>query len=145
MKNILNMDLFITNTTCGLLTLLVDFCDVFISCLNTPSDGTHSLKKIVSKWCNAKFIQICWDEETNLDGLKVSFQQLFTFGWTIPLNTSYKIWLINMHCAIKTVLSHRPVFFFSFFSTPRNHETGNVKSVQWTFTDLQLLSKMLKT
>ncbi len=42
---------------------------------------------LVSKWCNAKILQIhCFDEETNsyiLDGLKVS--KIFIFGWTIPL------------------------------------------------------------
>ncbi len=30
---------------CG---LLVDYCDVFISCLNSHSDGTHSLQ--ISNW-----------------------------------------------------------------------------------------------
>ncbi len=28
---------------CG---LLVDYCDIFISCLNSHSDGTHSLQRI---------------------------------------------------------------------------------------------------
>ncbi len=28
---------------CG---LLVDYCDVFISCLDSHSDGTHSLQRI---------------------------------------------------------------------------------------------------
>ncbi len=54
-KNIL-MDLFLQ--TCSLwlhnmLTdglewciLLVDYCDVFISCLDSHSDGTHSLQRI---------------------------------------------------------------------------------------------------
>ncbi len=36
--------------------LLVDYCDVFISCLDSHSDGTHSLQ-------NGTFLQIC-DEET---------------------------------------------------------------------------------
>ncbi len=44
----------------------MDYCDVFISCLKSHSDGTHSLQsELVSKLCNAKFIQICSDEETN--------------------------------------------------------------------------------
>ncbi len=39
---------------CG---LLVDYCDVFISCLDSHSDGTHSLQNI--HWgCNATFLQI---------------------------------------------------------------------------------------
>ncbi len=46
---------------CG---LLVDYCDVFISCLDSHSDGTHSLPS-VSKWFNATFIQIC-SHETHL-------------------------------------------------------------------------------
>ncbi len=31
---------------CGLLTLLVDYCNVFICCLDFHSDGTHSLQRI---------------------------------------------------------------------------------------------------
>ncbi len=59
---------------CG---LLVDYCDVFISCLDSHSDGTHSLQRIY-KWCNAKFLKICSNEETNsstvhLDGFKPEF------------------------------------------------------------------------
>ncbi len=50
------MDLFLTNTqfftsqdgldSCG---LLVGYCDVFISCLDSHFDGTHSLLRI--HWC----------------------------------------------------------------------------------------------
>ncbi len=42
----------------------VDYCDVFISCLDSHSDGIHSLGEylLVSKWCNAKFLQIFADE-----------------------------------------------------------------------------------
>ncbi len=36
---------------------------IVISCLGSHSDGTHSLQR--SKRCNAKFLQICSDEETN--------------------------------------------------------------------------------
>ncbi len=79
-QNILMVDLFLTNTHsfwlhkmltdglewCG---LLVDYCDVFISCLDSHSDGTHSLQTVedplLSKCCNATFLQICSDEETN--------------------------------------------------------------------------------
>ncbi len=51
----------------GGLELLMYYCDVFISCLNSHSDGTHSPQRIhfmiqVSKWCNAKFLQICSDD-----------------------------------------------------------------------------------
>ncbi len=33
---------------CG---LLVDYCDVFISCLDSHSDGTHSLQRIEDERC----------------------------------------------------------------------------------------------
>ncbi len=53
-KDVLIMKLFITNTQ--LLTsldswgLLVNCCDVFISCLDSHFNGTHSLQR--SMWCN---------------------------------------------------------------------------------------------
>ncbi len=37
----------------------LDYCDVFISCLDSYSDGTHS-HPLVSKWLNATFLQIWW-------------------------------------------------------------------------------------
>ncbi len=46
----------------------LDYCDVSISCLDSHSDGTHSLKRM--HWwasdCNAKLLQICSDKQTNL-------------------------------------------------------------------------------
>ncbi len=78
------MDLFLSAAFCfthvkwwyiWCIRLLVD---VFISCLDSHSDDTHSLHRIhVSKWCKnlCKFLQICPNEKTNsyiLDGLKVS-------------------------------------------------------------------------
>ncbi len=49
---------------CG---LLVDYCDVFISCLDSHSYGTHSLQRI-HWWASDgmhTFLQICSDEEKN--------------------------------------------------------------------------------
>ncbi len=43
-------------------------CDIFISCLDSHSDGTHSLQRIywwTSDTRFARFLQICSDEETN--------------------------------------------------------------------------------
>ncbi len=58
--------------SCG---LLVDYCDVFISCLGSHSDGTHSLQRI-HWWANDVMLnaKICSDEETIyiLHGLWVS-------------------------------------------------------------------------
>ncbi len=53
--------------------LLEDYCDVFISCLNTHSDGTHSLQMI--HWWESDVMLNFSNEQTNSS----------TFGWTIPL------------------------------------------------------------
>ncbi len=54
--------------------LLGNNCDVFISCLNSHFDGTHSLPRIHCKWCDAKILQI--GQRSKLihivDGLRVS-------------------------------------------------------------------------
>ncbi len=42
----------------------LDYCDVFISCLDWRHPFTAD-DPLVSKWCNATFLQICSDEETN--------------------------------------------------------------------------------
>ncbi len=62
---------------CG---LLVDYCDVFISSLDSHSDGIHSLQR--TKWCNAKFSPI----SPNL--LHLSTLSKFIFGWNIYLTDS---------------------------------------------------------
>ncbi len=94
---VLHKTLFDRLEPCG---LLVDYCDVFISCLDSHSDGTHSRQKI--HWCasdvlnlhklnlSTKFLQICLDEKTNsftswMTWGWVYFQQFFIFGWTFPL------------------------------------------------------------
>ncbi len=80
--------------SCG---LLMDYC-VFISCLDSHSDGTHSLQT-VSQWYNVTFLQICPDEETNSSTSWmawgwVHYQQVVIFGWTIPLSNSpgFALW-----------------------------------------------------
>ncbi len=39
---------------------------------------------LVSKWWNAKFLQICSDEETNSYFECPVSEHIFIFGWTIP-------------------------------------------------------------
>ncbi len=71
----------------GWICVCVDYCDVFISCLDFHSDGTHSLQRIHWWASDAKFLQIGFNEEAhlqahlqqnvsikklNLDGLRVS-------------------------------------------------------------------------
>ncbi len=78
-ENALMMYLFVTNTQlftshdvnwwlewCG---LLVDYCDVLISCLDAHSDGTHSLQRIH-----------CWANDVMLH-----------FSKSVPINKQMKL------------------------------------------------------
>ncbi len=63
----------------------VDYCDVFISCLDSHSDGTHSLQSnpLVSKWWNATFLQI-WARNKLiyiLDGPRESKYSFLGYLW----------------------------------------------------------------
>ncbi len=75
------MDFF----TCGLLWC---FYQLFgLSFWRHPFTAEDPL---VSEWCNAKFLQICSHKETNASTSWtawgwVNCQQIFIFGWTIPL------------------------------------------------------------
>ncbi len=60
---------------------------------------------LLSKWCNAKFLQICSDEETSsstswMAGRWIYFQQILIFGWTFPL-TEPRLQSFGMHTCIK--------------------------------------------
>ncbi len=88
---------------CG---LVVDYCDVFISCLDSfwrhPFTAEDPLK---SKWCDAKFLQIGSDEETNSSTSYLAwgwlhFQQIFIFGWTIPLMSQHTMGILN-NCIVE--------------------------------------------
>ncbi len=87
---------------CG---LLVDYCDVFISCLYSHSFWRYPFTAedpLVSKWYNAKFLQICFDEETNSSTLWmawgwVNVELNFIFGWTIPLTKVHE-WNLIVKC-----------------------------------------------
>ncbi len=77
---------------CG---LLVDYCDVFISCLGSHSDGTHSLQKIHCWDSDAMLHFSKSDEETNSSTYWMAwgwvyFQLIFIFGWTITLMAQIK-------------------------------------------------------
>ncbi len=78
--------------------LLVNYCDVFISCLDSHSDGTHSLQIediLVNKWFNARFLQIWWRNKFIyfLDGMIVS---TFSANFNFWLNYSFKEHLNNI-------------------------------------------------
>ncbi len=54
---------------CG---LLVDYCDVFISCLDSHSDGTHSLQRIH-----------CWDSDVKLHFSKSDEETNSSTSWMV--------------------------------------------------------------
>ncbi len=63
-----------------------------------PFTAEHPLE---SKWCLAKFLQICFDKETNTSWMawrRVHFQQFFIFGWTIPLKYIYIFFILIILC-----------------------------------------------
>ncbi len=72
---------------CG---LLVDYCDVFISCLDSHSDGTHSLQRIHWRASDEMLHFSKSDEETNsstswIAWRCVNLQQIYIFVWISPL------------------------------------------------------------
>ncbi len=71
--------------------LLVDYCDVFINCLDSHSDGTHSLQRI-HWWASVVMLHfsksVLMKKNSSTSWMiwgRVNFQQIFTFVWTIPL------------------------------------------------------------
>ncbi len=74
------------------LELLMDYCDVFFSCLDPHSDGTHSLQRI-HWWASDAMLHFSrFDEEINTSTSWIAWgwahiQQIFTFGWTTPLTS----------------------------------------------------------
>ncbi len=115
------MDLFLTNTQlwtyktlidglewCG---LLVDYCDVFISCLDSHSDGTHSLQRI-HWWAsdgNSTFLQIWWRNKLIYisDDLKgITFSANFWVNYSFEArqsNRSADAWQQFLHANIPNV------------------------------------------
>ncbi len=69
---------------CG---LLMDYCDVFISCFCSfwrhPFTAEHPL---VSKWCNAKYLQICSQEKWICD-----------LHWTVHV---YWVFIASLHTSL---------------------------------------------
>ncbi len=67
----------------------VDYCDVFVSCLDSHSDGTHSLQRI-QWWASDAMLHFSkYDEETNSSTSCMAwvwvFYVNFHFWWSIPL------------------------------------------------------------
>ncbi len=60
-------------------------CDVFISCLDSHSDGTHSLQSIHCWESDGKLHFSKSDEETNSPTGWPEGEDISIFGWTSPL------------------------------------------------------------
>ncbi len=84
----------------------VDYCDVFISCLDSHSDGTHSLQRI---HCLASDVMLHFsqsDEENNSSTSwmawgGVNFQKIISFGWPISgliTRVIYNLRLVLAYC-----------------------------------------------
>ncbi len=102
---------------CG---LLVDYCDVFISCLDSHSDGTHSLQSIHCWDSDAMLHFSKSDEETNSSTSWIAwgwahFHLISIFGWTIPLKCftyRVKVSLIEIVQFTSAGRLHKYTFFF---------------------------------
>ncbi len=113
-KNVLMMDLFLTNIqfftsqdanwwtgvmwiTCGLL-----WCFYQLFGLSFWRHPFTAEDQSVSKRCNAKFLQICSDEETNSSTSWMTWGWvnvfIFIFGWIIPLKVLHEHYAKNNLC-----------------------------------------------
>ncbi len=102
---------------CG---LLVDYCDVFISCLDSHSDGTHSLQSIHCEQVMECYISPnLMKKQTHLHLERPEGEYLlskfFIFGWTIsltyrqllkiPILQNIPFWLMTLHLWSECLLS----------------------------------------
>ncbi len=107
------LDLFITNTQLfasqyidGVMWINLVDCDVFISCLDSFWRHPFTAEDpLVSKWCNAKFLQICYDEETNLSTSWMAWGHSFLSELLIYTRIKSILWcilvpgmIVEKHC-----------------------------------------------
>ncbi len=103
----------------------VDYCDVFIRCLDSHFDGTHSLQRI-HWWASDVMLHfsesVLMKKQThlNLDCLRRStFQANFHFGWTIPLRKSLQCSSANMFAMCCKLVKKN--FFFQLHTSIHNY------------------------
>ncbi len=130
-NNVLMMALFLTNKqlftftrlldeltdwleSCG---LLVDYCDVFISCLGSHSDGTHSLQRI-HWWASDVMPNLFWWRNKLIyisNGLRLStFSANFHFwGWSVLLMSFFHMFFTRLSYCF-SILDFA-IFFFSLY------------------------------
>ncbi len=108
------MDLFLTNMLFILRDInwwtRVDYCDVFISCLDSHSDGTHSLQSI-HWWASDVMLHFSKsDEETNSSTSWMARERTFSakYIFFVCLNNSFK-WIVHpkmRSLSLITLLNH---------------------------------------
>ncbi len=77
---------------CG---LLVDHCDVFISCLDSHSDGTHSLQMIHDAELNSsKSVRMNKWTHDHLGWFDFHFCENFSFNIFFPLKNAFIIYVV---------------------------------------------------
>ncbi len=73
-------------------------CDVFISCLDSHSDGTHSLQRIHLIASNAKLLLICYDWSKNSStSCKLSFLGELPYSFKCRFESSQDIFIGVTH------------------------------------------------
>ncbi len=93
---------------------------------------------LMSKWCNAKFLKLFCDEETNLSTCWmtwVHFQHIFIFGWTIPLTHWPQTQFLEGHSSAQFSSSPNQTHLIQIikvFSITRNFQAG----VIWSWLEL---------
>ncbi len=92
---------------------VVDYCNVFISCLDSHSDGTHSLQRIHWRASDVMLNFSKSDEETN------SFISWMPKGWIqFWVNYSFKKSSATVMCKLQRTSSvSSPDLFFIAFSS----------------------------
>ncbi len=138
------MNLLITNTdfhktlidaleSCG---LLVDYCDAFMSCLDSHSDGTHSLQRI--HWWESdmmlnfsKSVPMKKQTHQHLGWPQVSAN--FHFGWTIPLIHS-----TGQAICLYSSMNFNWMSFWHWFK-----KYASVSTTHWTWVCLMHCSQTL--
>ncbi len=75
----------------------VDYCDVFISRLDSHSDGTHSLQR-VHWWASDVMLHFSTSDEERNSSISWNFQQFILNKDEIPVeNPWFQIWISYIH------------------------------------------------
>ncbi len=102
----------------------MNYCDVFIRCLDSHSDGTAE-DALVSKWCNATFLQIFLMKKEELiyilDGLRVS---TFSSNYHFWMSHSFKA-LVLVQLGGALLISRRHQDAIAWTLTIQSHKFLN--------------------